>query len=145
MRRYDLFVNPKKDPNARQRERVSEEVVALADEAPMQGSTSQFESVGEYDAEVYFMTGKRTIEKLVREYPDGNYKGDDAENFTMALRSLKVAAETYQADGSWDDAKFAWNYLEEAAQDPVIKSDAKAEKEYCHARLTVPTPPISRR
>ena len=74
MRRFDLFINPKKDPNVRERERVAEEEeVALTDEAPKLASTSNHEIQLDYDPQVYFMTGKRTIDRLIRQYPDRNY------------------------------------------------------------------------
>ena len=145
MRRFDLFINPKKDPNVRQRERVAEEEeVALTDEAPKLASTSNHEIQLDYDPQVYFMTGKRTIDRLIRQYPDGNYNGKDVENFKMALQSLKVAAKKYQENLLWEDAEFAWHYLEAAAQDLIIKNEARVQKEYCHAQLNIPMPPSRR-
>lgn len=88
-----------------------------------------------YEPEVYYRTGKKVIEAMMRKYPQGNYAGQDAENFMMALQSLKVAAEKYQEQQRWDDAELAWELIESAANDLTIKLDASIQKAHCQQQM----------
>src|SRR3990167_3364474 len=99
------------------------------------------EAVPTYTADDYYKTGKKAIEDIMKRNPNGEYTGKDAENFVMALRSLRVAAEKYQAQNTWDDAALAWHSIELAAQDPTIKTDAQTQKTYCRERLLTPMRP----
>ncbi|OGT41516.1 MAG: hypothetical protein A3F13_03695 [Gammaproteobacteria bacterium RIFCSPHIGHO2_12_FULL_40_19] len=102
---------------------------------------STLEAVPTYTADDYYKTGKKAIEDIMKRNPNGEYTGKDAENFVMALRSLRVAAEKYQAQNTWDDAALAWHSIELAAQDPTIKTDAQTQKAYCRQQLLTPMRP----
>ena len=121
--------------------RERREALSAASAAVNVQRDSTSEAVPTYTADDYYKTGKKAIEDIMKRNPNGEYTGKDAENFVMALRSLRVAAEKYQAQNTWDDAALAWHSIELAAQDPTIKTDAQTQKAYCRQQLLTPMRP----